>query len=209
MSTSAIDRNSFSTELQLLALRVKANTCSNYLREWKEYLFKRPKFKSVYDSDSPEYKLVVLDESISDTSLATIPSELKEKHMNNDVTIVNYTMKIGYEHLTAEQVLKQLLPASITEIPSAFEQAGHIAHMNLRPEALPYKHTIGKVILDKNPAIKVVINKLGNIETEFRTFPLEIIAGGTGNRDQDLTVTLKESNCTFTFNFAEVYWNSR
>lgn len=61
------------------------------------------------------------------------------------------------------------------------------------------------MILNKNPsAIRTVVNKVGNIETEFRTFPLEVIAG-----EANFEVTLKESNALFHFNFAEVYWNSR
>lgn len=78
------------------------------------------------------------------------------------------------------------------------------AHVNLREESLPYRYLVGRVILDKNSHIKTVVNKVGQIETEFRTFPLEVIAG-----DGDMVVTLRESNASFTFNFAEVYWNSR
>ena len=37
---------------------------------------------------------------------------------------------------------------------------GHIAHMNLREDLLPYKHIIGQVIVDKNPHIKTVVNKV-------------------------------------------------
>ena len=37
------------------------------------------------------------------------------------------------------------------------------------------KHLIAQVLLDKNPSIKTVVNKIGNIETEFRTFPMEVI----------------------------------
>ena len=35
----------------------------------------------------------------------------------------------------------------------------------------------GRVILDKNSNIRTVVNKMGSIETEFRTFPMEVIAG--------------------------------
>lgn len=31
------------------------------------------------------------------------------------------------------------------EVPSSFETVGHIAHLNLREELLPHKHTIGQV----------------------------------------------------------------
>ncbi len=47
---------------------------------------------------------------------------------------------------------------------------------------IPYKYLIAKVILDKNPGISTVVNKLGTIETEFRTFPMEV----RSNRDQVL-----------------------
>ena len=74
----------------------------------------------------------------------------------------------------------------IEEIPSSFETAGHIAHVNLREEALPYKYLIGKAILDKNtPRIRLVVNKIGNIENEFRTFPMEILAIASGKVGSD------------------------
>jgi tRNA (guanine37-N1)-methyltransferase len=89
-----------------------------------------------------------------------------------------------------DQVLHRIIPIithpgeevtgvgeGVKEIPSSFESAGHIAHVNLNEDALPYKYLIGKAILDKNrPKIRLVVNKIGNIENEFRTFPMEIIA---------------------------------
>ena len=96
-----------------------------------------------------------------------------------------------YDLLTVDQVLRRIMPTSddsningdgngnpvVKEIPSSFEIAGHIAHLNLNDEALPYKFLIGRAILDKNrPRIRLVVNKIGNIENEFRTFPMEILA---------------------------------
>lgn len=45
-------------------------------------------------------------------------------------------------------------------MPSAYEMVGHIAHLNLRDEQLPWKYIIGQVLLDKNPPIKTVVNKV-------------------------------------------------
>jgi tRNA (guanine37-N1)-methyltransferase len=53
-----------------------------------------------------------------------------------------------------------LLPAGV-EVPSSFESVGHIAHFNLRPEVMPFKHIIAQVVLDKNPTIRTVVNKVG------------------------------------------------
>jgi len=80
------------------------------------------------------------------------------------------------------------------------------AHVNLRDIYLPYKHLIGQVLLDKNPAIRTVINKTFDVGSEsvFRTFPYEVLAGA-----DDLDVIVHESGCEFRFNFGKVYWNSR
>lgn len=48
--------------------------------------------------------------------------------------------------------------------------------MNLRPEVLPYRHEVAQVILDKNCGVlRTIVNKIGMIETEFRTFPMEVL----------------------------------
>ena len=151
----------------------------------------------------PDKRLMLLSETIKDSSLGGLPQNLKDYAKEMEAEVVPYTLTIGYEHLAVEDVLRKILPAGV-EIPSSFEQAGHIAHLNLRPESIPYKHLIGQVILDKNPGIRTVVNKLGNIATEYRTFPMELLAG-----TEEYVVTLKESNANFTFNFRDVYWNSR
>jgi tRNA (guanine37-N1)-methyltransferase len=72
--------------------------------------------------------------------------------------------------------MQEVLPEGV-DVPSSFETVGHIAHFNLREEHLPYKAIIGQVCLDKNPAIKTVVHKVGEVENEFRVFAMEVIAG--------------------------------
>lgn len=170
-----LDRESFSTEITLLALKIKPAHCNEYLTSWKSFIFKKPKFRTIYNTSDGQHRLVMLAEQYrNDTALSFAPAELREKHAEHGFGTETFTLKVGYEHLTAEEVLRKLLPSHIVEVPSSFEQAGHIAHMNLREEVLPYKHLIGAVIVDKNPHIRTVVNKIGQIETEFRTFPLEV-----------------------------------
>lgn len=81
-----------------------------------------------------------------------------------------------------------------------------MAHLNLRERYWPYKFLIATVLADKNPMVKTVINKLDSVGTEnaFRTFQYEVLHG-----PDDMNVELREQGCTFKFDFAKVYWNTR
>ena len=66
-----------------------------------------------------------------------------------------------------------------------------------------------------------MVNKIGTIQNEFRTFPMEILAAEEdlrgdddtplieGERCETLEVSMKEDGCVFVMDFAKVYWNSR
>lgn len=92
------------------------------------------------------------------------------------------------------------------EAPVGFSQVGHIAHLNLRDQYLPYRHLIAEILKDKNPNVRTVINKIDDVgaTSEFRTFAFEVLAG-----DHDTNVIVHEQDCEFSFDFAKVYWNSR
>lgn len=103
--------------------------------------------------------------------------------------------------------MSRILPEEFhDDIPSGFNSVGHVAHLNLRDRFAPYKKVIAEVIVDKNPLIRTVINKVDNVGTEsaYRTFSYEVLAG-----EDDMDVQVMESGCVFTFNYAKVYWNSR
>ncbi|TVY38369.1 tRNA (guanine(37)-N1)-methyltransferase [Lachnellula subtilissima] len=104
-------------------------------------------------------------------------------------------------------IMTSLLPEDAqAEIPTGFTMVGHVAHLNLRDEYLPYKKIIAEVIVDKNPTIRTVINKTNNVgtESEFRTFGYEVLFG-----PDDMNVEVGEGDCVFKFDYSKVYWNSR
>lgn len=114
------------------------------------------------------------------------------------------TITLSHDSLSAEGVLRRLLPSEIT-VPTSFETVGSLIHLNLRPEHTPYKRLIGSVLLDKHaPRIRTVVNKTANTGGPYRTFQLEVLAGALDTRCR-----VRENGCTYELDFAAVYWNSR
>lgn len=123
------------------------------------------------------------------------------------IAVVPYNLLLDYKYWTYHDVISAILPPSAQEeIPSGFSQVGHVAHLNLREAYLPYKHLIAEILMDKNPTVKTVINKIDDVgeENEYRTFKYEVLAG-----PDDMNVTVSEENCTFVFDYSKVYWNTR
>jgi len=203
---TALDRALFSISLQLIALRIPARKCNAFMQALQGHVLQRPKLKPIQPDGEQApctTRLLLLDEGIDDLKLTKLPDELRDYVVAEGGEPVRHSVTIGYDKFSAEQVLRRLLPEGM-EVPSAFEQVGHVAHMNLREEHLPYKALIGEVLLDKNPRLRSVVNKVESISNEFRVFPMEVIAG-----DEDLETTVRENGATFALDYREVYWNSR
>ena len=150
--------------------------------------------------DAHEWILSYLDPS-------TFPPTLQPFIKSKDVELVPYDRQMDYNDWNYQQIITSILPEDVLdEVPHGFTSSGHIAHLNLREQYLPYKHIIAELILDKNPKCKTVINKTEEVgvTSEFRTFSMEILAG-----EPKTEVEVSESGCKFKFDFAKVYWNSR
>lgn len=135
---------------------------------------------------------------------STTLSDLAKEEL---ISVIPYQLKLDYEYWTYHDIMSAILPEDEQgEIPSGFSQVGHVAHLNLRDEYLKHKHIIAEIIMDKNPGVKTVINKIDDVgeESEFRTFKYEVLAG-----PDDLNVIISEEGCNFKFDYSKVYWNSR
>lgn len=199
---TSLDRDLFVKTLNLLAARLKASSVDPVRASIKKHVFVMPRVKTVYHDESDSTKrLLLLSDSI--TRKEEIPDEVMRVFEEHQAEVVPYVLKLGYEYYTAEEVLRRLLPEGV-DVPGSFETVGHIAHLNLRDEHEPFKHVIGQVILDKSPSIKTVVNKVGTIDSTFRFFAMEVLAG-----ESSTLVQVKEEGCRFEFDYAKVYWNSR
>ena len=131
--------------------------------------------------------MILLDRSIP-VPPATLPDKVSSVIASQGLVAKPYDLTLGYDHMSTVEVLSKLLPEVCPDdIPHSFETIGAIAHVKLKDTVADHKHTIGKVILDKNPSIRTVVNKTDNLDAEncFRILPMEVIAG-----ERDLKTTV-------------------
>lgn len=157
----------------------------------------------VRDPSDDSMRLLLLKEEVKDGSLPTMSEERRAEIGVDALERTTHDLVLSYDYFNAEQVLRRLLPEGC-DVPGSFETVGHIAHLNLRDEVLEHKHVIGRVLLDKNPRLKTVVNKVGSIESEFRVPTWELLAG-----DTSLETEVRQHGIPFKLDFGEVYWNSR
>ncbi|KAF7720969.1 tRNA(m(1)G37)methyltransferase [Apophysomyces ossiformis] len=199
---TTLDRDVFKQKFKTLALRVPSKKISSFIH-LKELLNQPPLHNIISDPESSQTKLVLLRLDLCEEDIAQLPGESRDK-IEEAVAVVTHTFEVTYDDWSIDQILRAVMPEESVEIPSSYTQIGHIAHLNLKEEYLPYKHLIGQVILDKNKKITSVVNKTHAIDNTFRNFQMEVLAGNS-----DTVAQLAENGCRFRFDFARVYWNSR
>ncbi|TQV95875.1 tRNA (guanine-N(1)-)-methyltransferase [Cordyceps javanica] len=214
-AAKVLDRALFARTVPSAAVSVRENKLlSKYRKELEltKEIFILQNFQQVAPDPDPALaakgnKCLVLKAHIKPQEPSTWSQELQEASRIGDLKVVPYNINIDYNLWSYVDVMRSILPEELqNEIPTGFNTAGHVAHLNLRDQYLPYKHIIAQVIIDKNPGIKTVINKIDNVgtESEFRTFAYEVLAG-----PDDLEVEVSEAGCHFKFDYSKVYWNSK
>ncbi|XP_052007063.1 tRNA (guanine(37)-N1)-methyltransferase [Xyrauchen texanus] len=208
-----LDRGAFSQIVCVPAIRIPTSVLNKVVKSLKKVALQRPGFKRVVEEDgnkdgkdcsNGEHRLLLLDpnritssESFGSEEAAAllafgIPQEIQQ-----------YELKLTYENLKSEEVLRAVLPEG-QDVTSGFSRVGHIAHMNLRDHQLPYRKLIGQVIIDKNPGVTCVVNKTNTIDSTYRNFQMEVLAG-----ENNMIAKVRENGAFYEFDFSQVYWNSR
>ncbi|CAN1331310.1 tRNA (guanine(37)-N1)-methyltransferase 2 [Linum perenne] len=180
-----LDESNFDVHLKLWALRIPRELCKAATRILNGYLFEKPRVKPITEDPTCEKnRYMILSENIQNPELSEIPVEKRDELKKIcEIEAVPYSLTLGYSYWSA----------------------GHVAHLNIHDELLPYKDVIAKVIYDKNhPRIRTVVNKVGSISNEFRVPKFEILAG-----DNDMVTEVKQYGATFKLDYSLVYWNSR
>ncbi|KAI0911800.1 Met-10+ like-protein-domain-containing protein [Ustulina deusta] len=217
-TVGVLDRTLFAKTVNLAAAAV---VDKKKIAQWRQSLQKEKtllsaeRLASVVPHPDPTLasqgaRFLLLDPKVRPGVPDTWTPLLRDAVEKQELGVVPYDLSLDYAHWTYEEVMRCLLPPEIRDdhdgFPTGYNQAGHVAHLNLRDQYLPYKKLIAEVLLDKCPSVRTVINKVASVgtESEFRTFAYEVLAG-----DNDLSVEARENDCIFQFDYAKVYWNSK
>ncbi|KAI9888644.1 MAG: tRNA(m(1)G37)methyltransferase [Vezdaea aestivalis] len=213
-SMRSLDRSFFRKEISLSALRLVDNT---FLHKYRKLLQNSGDIlafdgvQSICPDPDPILaaqgrKCLLLNSNVKHDARESWSTSLDNLQSKEGSHLVPYNLVLTYEHWDSLEILQSVLPEDLEEMPTGFTIVGHVAHLNLRDQHLPHKHIIAQVLMDKNPTIRTVINKIDNVgdESVYRTFKYEVLAG-----ENNMNVEVHDGNCTFHFDYSKVYWNTR
>ncbi|KAM7375872.1 hypothetical protein PAMP_005638 [Pampus punctatissimus] len=203
---TSLDKEAFTQTITVPALRVPTRVLNKVVKSLKKSTIQRPGVPRVVQDpeESGDFRLVLLDPHTV-SSLKSFSEAEAEALRSFSVAeeLQEYELSLTYDNLKSEEVLEAVLPRG-QDVTSGFSRVGHIAHMNLRDHQLPYRNLIGQVIMDKNPGVTCVVNKTNIIDSTYRNFKMEVLAG-----EENMVAKVKENGMMYEFDFSRVYWNSR
>jgi tRNA (guanine37-N1)-methyltransferase len=136
-----IDRTRFSEQLTVAGIIVDANQVGLILSKHRQLLYNQKGVKNVYEIPNAEaQRTVLLNPQMSWETLRPLLTEILG---TEDLVQTTHQVAKKYEDYSYFEALKLLLPADVTT-PSGFEVIGHIAHLNLRKDQIPFQFVIGK-----------------------------------------------------------------
>ncbi|ELR09146.1 tRNA(m(1)G37)methyltransferase [Pseudogymnoascus destructans] len=214
-AAAVLDRSLFTRTFPIAAARItdhKLISPSRGKLEKSKELLRVDRVSAVREDPDPALaakggKCLLLRPEVKPEDPTTWSAILKQAVEAKEMSVMPYELTLDYNYWNYLDIMKSILPEdSQEEIPVGFSIVGHIAHLNIREAYLPFKNLIAEVLIDKNPTIRTVINKIDDVgdKSEFRTFSYELLAGV-----DDLNVKIREEDCTFRFDYSQVYWNSR
>ncbi|XP_062379363.1 tRNA (guanine(37)-N1)-methyltransferase [Sardina pilchardus] len=204
---TCLDREAFAQTIIVPAIRIPKAVLNKVVKSLKKVSLQRPGLKRVIDEDGnedSEHKLLLLDPTRITSSDAFSEEEagaLRAFEVAQEVC--QHELKLTYDNLKTEEILRAVLPEGL-DVASGFSRVGHIAHLNLRDHQLPHQNLIGQVIMDKNPGITCVVNKTNTIDSTYRNFQMDVLAG-----EKNMVAKVRENGVSYEFDFSQVYWNPR
>ncbi|XP_018909653.2 tRNA (guanine(37)-N(1))-methyltransferase isoform X2 [Bemisia tabaci] len=211
-----LDKELLKKTITVPCLDIEEKVVNPSLKLIRNYTLKLPNFKPVVPVNSSETSSDKIADKISERRVFLNPKiissfndfdpSIQQKLAEFNVkprNLKSCSITLTYDNWKPDDLFRTIIPPEVGSF-SSYSIIGQIIHINLKDHLVDYKHVIGQILFDKIPTCKTVVNKIGSINNEYRTFNMEVLCGSP-----DLATTVKENNCTFEFNFRDVYWNPR
>ena len=200
---SGLEKSLFQVTFRVVSVKLPAKNVQNFLYSLPyNSVLAVPKFKPILPvaDDKAFRKILLARQNVCETE-KEIGDETMEKFQ---AILTEENITLGYENWSIDDILSSVLPEDC-DVPSSYETVGHLIRLNLPDDMEDSTASIiGNVLIDKLPHIQTVVRKTANITNQFRVLPLRLVAG-----TENYIVSVKESDCTFKFDYSTVYWNSR
>ncbi|ELT91137.1 hypothetical protein CAPTEDRAFT_218789 [Capitella teleta] len=206
-----LDKDAFKVQTKLPVLFIPNDKMHKTMKVLKEFLMKRPGVSAIDDValNDPRYKKVkrIIFDPEKCRSVDALPDHVKERFQElkmlpeTDFEFIDY--EITYDNWKYEEILQAVLPEEEQKV-AGFSRIGHILHLNLKEYHEDYKWLIGQVLLEKFSTIRTVVNKVNTIDSTYRNFAMEVLAG-----EDDMLTTCRENGLQFRMDFSRVFWNPR
>lgn len=177
------------------------NIKSDKNREGIEYI------NNSIKKNKPETESIInnTDKTMNSCYKKSIQPNIPSNSTNTKIILLKYSTRkcsitLNYKYFTPSHLFTKFSIPPIT----SFQTIGHILHLNLDKIHTPYKHIIGNIYLDKIKNIKTVISKKSSINTQFRYFEYDLLAG-----HNKLITIHYESNLKYYIDYSKVYWNGK
>lgn len=193
------DREKFSKTISVPTITFAeqhSKSMTEIVKNLKKFLVRVDKFHPVSNN-----KIYMNPDLVQDWT--DLPSEILAKANIDSSNFAHEDVTFTYQNWKPDELVRAIIPDDV-EPATSFSKIGHILHMNLKDNLLPYKTAIAQIYLDKTPGARCVINKAQSIDNTFRNFQIDLLMG-----DAEYHVETKENGVIFEFDFANVYWNPR
>uniref|UniRef100_A0A7E4W270 tRNA (guanine(37)-N1)-methyltransferase n=1 Tax=Panagrellus redivivus TaxID=6233 RepID=A0A7E4W270_PANRE len=200
-----LDREKFRSTIQFPSIQISKKLIGRVVGSpgIKNYTIdKLSAIKPISDGPTPETKVILFDPAALTPEIRFSILDGLEKVTSEKFEFGTTDIQLTYDHWDIKRAIKAILPDGLEF--HGYSQVGHIAHLNLREEMLPFKKIIGQLLVDKVSWVKTVVNKTDSIATEFRSFDMELLAGEPIYETQ-----MVEQGVTYKLDFRKVFWNSR
>jgi tRNA (guanine37-N1)-methyltransferase len=135
------------------------------------------------------------------------PTEIKEFNRSLpefEISTHRFSERAKHPLKLLDVLEEKLPPRLLASVPHAIDFVGDIAVVEIPPELIDHKKTIGEAILKTNKRVGTVLAKSGAVEGVYRLREFEVIAG-----IEKMAAVHREHGCIFHIDLAKAYFSPR